>query len=275
LQLHARVHGRTQGFATNKTWIAQRRISDANGFFSELVTRPYKGSVVLSPHLYGFSVTMSPDTGRVQWEKYEVSWVSAWASACLLLPRWPRACRARTRHTCHDARHAAPRPTQGTLQKSGYCSPSSPGACQAAFPVVPGEIGSSFANPLDLQYYADLATFMKREAPADAFTGVPMGSWFWWAYNANSGLVCLLVLCISSSVRHGCQSCTHPLPALLAAAAASARARLALHAAHRVCVCVLLHAGDTGGLVADDWVTLNWQKLRWLQQNVGLRGWYM
>lgn len=35
------------------------------------------------------------------------------------------------------------------------------------------------------------------------------------------------------------------------------------------------NSGDTGGLVADDWVTLNWEKLQWLQDTLGLQSWYM
>jgi hypothetical protein len=35
------------------------------------------------------------------------------------------------------------------------------------------------------------------------------------------------------------------------------------------------NSGDTGGLVKEDWQTLEWDKLKWLQANLGLRPWYM
>lgn len=65
---------------------------------------------------------------------------------------------------------------QGTLQKTGYCR----GADCQTFPVVPGEIGSAFTNPLDSAYYRDLATFMKRQPPADRYESVAFGHYFWW-----------------------------------------------------------------------------------------------
>jgi hypothetical protein len=47
-------------------------------------------------------------------------------------------------------------------------------------------------------------------------------------------------------------------------------------------VCYLLYrwaynanSGDTGGLVENDWQTFNWLKLRWLQDNLNLKPWYM
>jgi hypothetical protein len=35
------------------------------------------------------------------------------------------------------------------------------------------------------------------------------------------------------------------------------------------------NSGDTGGLVENDWQTFNWLKLRWLQDNLDLKPWYM
>jgi aryl-phospho-beta-D-glucosidase BglC (GH1 family) len=34
------------------------------------------------------------------------------------------------------------------------------------------------------------------------------------------------------------------------------------------------NSGDTGGLVTDDWQDLNWTKLRWLSQKLGLKMWW-
>lgn len=35
------------------------------------------------------------------------------------------------------------------------------------------------------------------------------------------------------------------------------------------------NSGDTGGLTDEHWRDLMWTKLRWLQQKLGLRPWYM
>ncbi|KAF8069516.1 MED7B [Scenedesmus sp. PABB004] len=179
------------GFTTDPKWVAERGLADATPFFVNLTAKPYAGQVVLAPHLYGASVTQSPDTGDAQWQKYAASW--------------------------------------GHLQSTGFCSANATAAANATganataagcarFPVVAGEVGSSLADPRDEQYYADLAHFMARAPAVGAHDGVPFSSWFWWAYNANSG--------------------------------------------------------DAGGLVGDDGRTLDWKKLAWLQDNLGLRPWY-
>lgn len=105
----------------------------------------------------------------------------------------------------------------GHLMSPGYCSAPDASGCQQ-YPVVAGEIGTKFENPLDGQYYADMATFFKRQPPADTYKSAPLNNWFWFAYSQNSG--------------------------------------------------------DTGGLVGADWSTLEWGKLRWLQDNLGLKPWY-
>jgi hypothetical protein len=62
------------GFATDPAWIQQRGLSHPSQFFQTLATKPYSNQVVLAPHLYGVSVTRSPDVGKTEWEKFEVSW---------------------------------------------------------------------------------------------------------------------------------------------------------------------------------------------------------
>lgn len=84
---------------------------------------------------------------------------------------------------------------QGTLMKRGYCVPGSPGDCQA-FPMVAGEIGTSFQQALDAQYYRDLATFFNYTPPADAYASVRTQNWMWWCWNANRCVcVCVRVFC--------------------------------------------------------------------------------
>lgn len=114
-------------------------MSDANAFFTALSTKPYRSQVVLAPHLYGASVTRSPDVGRVEWEKFETSW--------------------------------------SYLMSPGYCLPEA-NSCQQ-YPVVAGEIGTSFKNALDLQYYNDMAAFFKRQPPTDGYKSAALNNWFW------------------------------------------------------------------------------------------------
>jgi hypothetical protein len=42
-----------------------------------------------------------------------------------------------------------------------------------------GEIGTNFQNPLDLQYYNDMATFFKKQPPADGYNSAAVNNWFW------------------------------------------------------------------------------------------------
>jgi len=50
------------GFATDRALIAERGLSDPNPFFEGLLKRPYRASVVVSPHVYGPSVSTATDT---------------------------------------------------------------------------------------------------------------------------------------------------------------------------------------------------------------------
>jgi hypothetical protein len=77
--VHSALHGgmallRSYARYTEPSWIQRHGLSDPNQFFQTLATKPYRDHVVLAPHLYGVSVTRSPDVGRLQWEKFETSW---------------------------------------------------------------------------------------------------------------------------------------------------------------------------------------------------------
>jgi len=50
------------GFATDRAAIARSALSDPNPFFERLLAKPYRRSVVISPHVYGPSVTTAQDT---------------------------------------------------------------------------------------------------------------------------------------------------------------------------------------------------------------------
>lgn len=59
---------------TDKAMLAERSLADPNRFFTALLNKPYKDKVVLSPHLYGPSLSGTKDIGAPQWEKYAASW---------------------------------------------------------------------------------------------------------------------------------------------------------------------------------------------------------
>ena len=63
------------GFVTDKKLLEERKLSDPNAFFTALVSKPYKGQVVLSPHLYGPSLSNNTyNVGVPQWKNYAASW---------------------------------------------------------------------------------------------------------------------------------------------------------------------------------------------------------
>jgi hypothetical protein len=54
------------GFVTDKALIDEWQITDANPFFQALMERPYLERVVISPHLYGPSVSHRKDFYKVR-----------------------------------------------------------------------------------------------------------------------------------------------------------------------------------------------------------------
>jgi hypothetical protein len=62
------------GFATDAALIKAKGLADPSSFFRQLQGKAYKDRVILAPHLYGPSVTKSPDVGSLQWQKHEASW---------------------------------------------------------------------------------------------------------------------------------------------------------------------------------------------------------
>jgi hypothetical protein len=63
------------GFVTDKAVLQEKNLSDPNAFFSALVAKPYKNRVVLSPHLYGPSLSNNTyNIGVPQWKTYSNSW---------------------------------------------------------------------------------------------------------------------------------------------------------------------------------------------------------
>jgi len=74
----------------------------------------------------------------------------------------------------------------GYLNKQGYCSRSNPNNCHQ-FPVVIGETGTTFALQADQQQMADFALYLNNQGAGNDGLHNPISSWFWWAWNANSG----------------------------------------------------------------------------------------
>jgi hypothetical protein len=65
---------RGDGFATGADTIQRFSIEDPNPFFTELMSKPYRKQVVLSPHFYGQSITNSTLTDWPLWEALTKSW---------------------------------------------------------------------------------------------------------------------------------------------------------------------------------------------------------
>eukprot|EP00878_Enallax_costatus_P046652 GHUV01056898.1.p1 GENE.GHUV01056898.1~~GHUV01056898.1.p1 ORF type:complete len:373 (+),score=85.73 GHUV01056898.1:368-1486(+) len=136
------------GFATDGNTIGWKHIDDPNPFFKELLSKPYRKQVVLSPHFYGASITNSTVTGWELWNAFSLSW--------------------------------------GRLMVgNGYCVPG--GECQR-FPVVIGELGSKLNASLDVQQYNEAALYLNNMAPASSpqFPHEAVSGWFWFCWNANS-----------------------------------------------------------------------------------------
>ena len=74
----------------------------------------------------------------------------------------------------------------GYLNKEGYCSRSNPSNCHR-FPVVIGETGTSFELQADQQQMRDFALYLNNQGAGNDGQHNAIPSWFWWAWNANSG----------------------------------------------------------------------------------------
>lgn len=132
------------GFVTDKAVLAEKSLSDPNEFFTALVAKPYRNRVVLSPHLYGPSLSNNTyHIGEPQLQAYSNSW--------------------------------------GVLQKQGYCAEggangTAAAACQK-FPVAIGETGSNFtSSALDAKWFDSLVKFMNGQASGHQTT--KFNRWF-------------------------------------------------------------------------------------------------
>jgi aryl-phospho-beta-D-glucosidase BglC (GH1 family) len=109
------------GFVTDKSIIKSTGIDDPNRFFQNLVSKPYKNNVIISPHIYGPSISLNThaSTGSILFNRLYYSF--------------------------------------GTLYVKGYCYKN---ACKS-FPLIIGEFGSKFEDQRDLHHMNDFAKWLK------------------------------------------------------------------------------------------------------------------
>lgn len=136
------------GFVTDKAILSQYGLSDPNPFFAALMNRPYLGRVVISPHVYGPSVS-----------GLSVGWAG-------------------------DALFTALTHSFGYLTQAGYCNSTT--HCHR-FPTIVGEFGSKFQDPRDLQHLDDFARWAWARDSGKDGKHQPLAGWFYWCFNPNSG----------------------------------------------------------------------------------------
>ena len=176
----------TQQMGINTNWgdgfaterIEELGLGDPRPFFNQLLKKPYRNRVILAPHVYPPSVT-------------------------------------------YNNKDATGKGLFNRLSLSFGTKSISPGYCNGddciIFPVVIGEFGSRFIEPVDITMMNDFANYLNNQKPANDNRHAAIPNWLYWSWNANSA--------------------------------------------------------DTGGLVANNWVDIEWVKIDYLQK-IGLVPWY-
>lgn len=77
----------------------------------------------------------------------------------------------------------------GYLQQTGYCLN---GTCQR-MPVLVSEMGSTLTDPVEVQYFADVAEYMNAAGAANDGQHEAFKNWVWWSYPADSTVGGVLV----------------------------------------------------------------------------------
>ena len=129
------------GFATDAGIVSRGGVDDARPFFTRLAAKPYAAKVVISPHLYPPSISTH----------HELEVVTG----------------AGLRRRLDNS--------FGYLTTSGFC-PGGGKPCHR-FPIVIGETGSRFTDPLDVKMMADFAGELRRLKAGVVY----------WCWNSNSG----------------------------------------------------------------------------------------
>lgn len=110
------------GFVSNPDIANQYGIMSAQPFFSALLKKPYVNQVIISPHMYGPSISLNnrAHKGEILFKRMDESF--------------------------------------GYLYEPGYCE----GKTCKKFPIILGEFGSFFVSQDDLDHLRDLASYMKK-----------------------------------------------------------------------------------------------------------------
>lgn len=209
------------GFATDRAVIAERGLSDPNPFFEALMRKPYRRSVVIAPHVYGPSVSGAVAAGASKDAYSGPRYVKALDTSFgylskqgFCLPAVERA----TGRVLLDAEDEAAvvglgggggaggggaGATAATAAAAGDRNGSSDAAAPSSsspsdadhplierdcqrFPVAIGEFGSRFESPEDLEHLNSFAAYLNNEGVGRTEEHNAVGSWAYWAYNANS-----------------------------------------------------------------------------------------
>eukprot|EP00775_Hariotina_reticulata_P008523 gene8523-8705_t len=134
------------GFVTDDDLVHQYGLSDPGPFFDQLLTRTYRGRVMLAPHMYG------PDNSKV-----------------------PAALPEQVLSRLNSS--------WGTLAVDGYCNAAN--KC-LRLPVIAGEMGSRLDSPEELSYFEAIAALATAVPASSSRETPVLSGWIWWAYNANS-----------------------------------------------------------------------------------------
>lgn len=115
------------GFVVNSTLINEYKLSDPRSFFNEVLKKPYVNNVIVSPHLYGPTISKDNEfyKGNALWNRLNNSF--------------------------------------GELFQRGYCHQ---GKCKK-FMVILGEFGSFFTDQRDIDYYNDMASWFNKHMGAN------------------------------------------------------------------------------------------------------------